>query len=210
MNTVNETVALEGIENHADKFPSWVRGEKFFGFKISEIYYQQNGDALLIPVGSGIPAVTAPLAWLERFRPRVGRFIVFNSVGVEVISEGHFLDNFILLPDVDDGMSVIIEKKAQPGLSHEFSEIDLSAADFSDALMWLKEGKRVQRAGWNGKNQFVEVCKFNNNAFVSDSNQDISYPMVDVLGLKNAQDQFVPGWVPSVGDLMATDWRIVE
>lgn len=88
------------------------------------------------------------------------------------------------------------------------ADIDLNAADFSDALMWLKEGKRVQRAGWNGKNQYVERCKFNGNVFVSDSDQGISYPMVDVFGLKNAHDQFVPGWVPSVGDLMATDWQV--
>lgn len=36
----------------------------------------------------------------------------------------------------------------------ELTEIDLESADFSDALMWLKEGKRVARKGWNGKGQF--------------------------------------------------------
>ncbi|EHZ6497944.1 DUF2829 domain-containing protein, partial [Salmonella enterica] len=32
--------------------------------------------------------------------------------------------------------------------------IDIESADFSDALMWLKEGKRVARKGWNAGGQF--------------------------------------------------------
>ncbi len=39
------------------------------------------------------------------------------------------------------------------------AEVDLSAADFSDALMWLKEGKRVCRSGWNGRGQWTELVK---------------------------------------------------
>ncbi|MDG0795656.1 DUF2829 domain-containing protein [Pectobacterium punjabense] len=79
--------------------------------------------------------------------------------------------------------------------------IDLEAADFSDALLWLKEGKRVCRAGWNGKGQWVEMvrCEVYQN-----------FPTAPYLGLKNAQDVFVPGWVPSMGDLMATDWLVYD
>ena len=40
------------------------------------------------------------------------------------------------------------------GITTQQEEIDLEAADFSDALMWLKEGKKVARRGWNGENQF--------------------------------------------------------
>lgn len=89
--------------------------------------------------------------------------------------------------------------------------INLDEADFSDALMWLKEGKRVARKGWNGKGQFcwmvpegqyparMEAIK---GYFPSDI-----VPYGAYFALKNAQDVVVP-WVPSVGDLLATDWYV--
>lgn len=87
--------------------------------------------------------------------------------------------------------------------------IDLNAADFSDALMWLKEGRRVARAGWNGKNQFVVLVKpgFYDVGCSTGAKAGALQPF---LALKNAQDMFQPGWIPSMGDLMATDWQIYE
>lgn len=87
--------------------------------------------------------------------------------------------------------------------------IDLEAADFSDAMMWLKEGKRVQRAGWNGKNQFVVLVKpgFYDVGCSTGAKAGALQPF---LALKNAQEMFQPGWIPSMGDLMATDWQVVS
>lgn len=85
--------------------------------------------------------------------------------------------------------------------------IDLSAADFSDALMWLKEGKRVQRAGWNGAGQWVVLIDPGNAMYTKGG---ASAPMQPCLGLKNAQGNMQPGWVPSMGDLMAEDWQVVS
>ena len=86
--------------------------------------------------------------------------------------------------------------------------IDLNAADFSDALMWLKDGRRVARAGWNGKNQFVVLVKpgFYDVGCSTGAKAGALQPF---LALKNAQDMFQPGWIPSMGDLMATDWQVV-
>lgn len=89
--------------------------------------------------------------------------------------------------------------------------INLDEADFSDALMWLKEGKRVARKGWNGNGQFcwmvpegqyparMEAIK---GHFPGDM-----VPYGAYFALKNAQGVVVP-WVPSVGDLLATDWYV--
>ena len=87
--------------------------------------------------------------------------------------------------------------------------IDLNAADFSDALMWLKDGRRVARAGWNGKNQFVVLVEpgFYDVGCSTGAKAGALQPF---LALKNAQDMFQPGWIPSMGDLMATDWHIYE
>lgn len=86
--------------------------------------------------------------------------------------------------------------------------IDMQAADFSDALMWLKEGRRVARAGWNGKNQFVVLVKLGFYD-VGCSTGAKAGALQPFLALKNAQDMFQPGWIPSMGDLMATDWQVV-
>lgn len=101
--------------------------------------------------------------------------------------------------------------------THEIFEetykyIDMESADFSDALMWLKEGKRVARKGWNAGGQFcwmvpegqyparMEAIK---GYFPTDT-----VPYGAYFALKNAQDVVVP-WVPSVGDLLATDWIVI-
>lgn len=84
--------------------------------------------------------------------------------------------------------------------------IDMQAADFSDALMWLKEGKRVQRAGWNGAGQWVVLIDPGNAMYTKGG---ASAPMQPCLGLKNSQGNMQPGWVPSMGDLLADDWLVV-
>nr|EKW2090132.1 DUF2829 domain-containing protein [Klebsiella variicola] len=82
-----------------------------------------------------------------------------------------------------------------------------ASCDFSSALRWLKDGKRIQRAGWNGSNQWVELVR--NSGLVFRSGHDnTAFSVADGLVLKNAQG-IVVQWVPSIGDLMATDWQVV-
>lgn len=91
--------------------------------------------------------------------------------------------------------------------AQEANGIDLEAADFSDALMWLKEGKRVCRSGWNAGGQWVVLIHPGNAMYTKGG---ASAPMQSCFGLKNAQGNMQPGWVPSMGDLLATDWQVYE
>ena len=89
-----------------------------------------------------------------------------------------------------------------------------SGLGFGDALQALKAGKRVARAGWNGKGMFVyyvraaaylaqsEVAKayFGENAYV---------PYAPYLALKGV-DEKVSTWVPSINDVLAEDWFVIE
>lgn len=91
--------------------------------------------------------------------------------------------------------------------------INLEEADFSDALMWLKEGKRVARKGWNANGQFCWMVPAGQyparmEAIKGYFPGDV-VPYGAYFALKNAQDVVVP-WVPSVGDLLATDWKVYE
>ena len=88
--------------------------------------------------------------------------------------------------------------------------------DFSQALVYLKAGQKLTRAGWNGKGMFVVMQK--------------AYPegihcnkqTANAWGLKEGelfkcnpyfQIKNVDGshsmWVPSIGDLLANDWKRV-
>ncbi|HCR0680669.1 TPA: DUF2829 domain-containing protein [Klebsiella aerogenes] len=83
--------------------------------------------------------------------------------------------------------------------------------NFGEALSALKDGKKVFRSGWNGANQFawhvpageyparMEAIK----GFFPDD----KVPYAAYFALKNAQGKVVP-WVPSVGDILAEDWRV--
>lgn len=96
--------------------------------------------------------------------------------------------------------------------TYEAADIDLMAADFSDALMWLKEGKRVQRAGWNGKGQYVILIPGDHlarSAGYGFGECIGEFTFGSVLALKNAQNVMQPGWLPSMGDLLASDWLVV-
>lgn len=62
----------------------------------------------------------------------------------------------------------------------------------------LKDGKRVARAGWNGKNMYLELQ-------VPDKFSKMTEPYVF---MKTAPGGLIP-WLCSQADLLAEDWEIV-
>jgi hypothetical protein len=96
--------------------------------------------------------------------------------------------------------------------------------NFSDALVALKDGKPIQREGWNGKGQFVVMMpalylppyntqgterKVNDRTakWIGEDNPLDCQPYIAIY---NAQKKWQPGWIPSTGDLFADDWQIVD
>lgn len=85
--------------------------------------------------------------------------------------------------------------------------------DFSAALRLIKEGKRVSRSGWNGKNMFVFLVP--GSTFTVNRE-----PLLSILGegtvvdyhghvdMRTANGQIVP-WLVSQTDLLADDWGLV-
>ncbi len=70
--------------------------------------------------------------------------------------------------------------------------------DFGIALNELKAGRKVSRAGWNGKGMWLGLQ-------VPDGGSKMTLPYIY---MKTAQDDLVP-WLASQTDLMATDWEVV-
>lgn len=68
--------------------------------------------------------------------------------------------------------------------------------DFGQALSYLKSGRRISRAGWNGQGQYLELQ-------VPDSNSKMQRPYIYISPVDGA---LVP-WVASQSDLLADDWE---
>lgn len=79
-------------------------------------------------------------------------------------------------------------------------------SNFGVALDLLKEGKRVHRAGWNGKGMWIVLIRAGNAMHVSAAG---SFDMEDCLGIKMANGRMQPGWKPTTPDLFAEDWDVV-
>lgn len=89
-----------------------------------------------------------------------------------------------------------------------------SGLTFGDALQALKAGKRVARVGWNGKGMFVYYVRA--AAYLAQSEAAKTYfgenayvPYAPYLALKGV-DERVSTWVPSINDVLAEDWVVLE
>ena len=67
--------------------------------------------------------------------------------------------------------------------------------DIGWAVLQLNRGSAVQRAGWNGRNQYLLLQ-------VPDKNSKMTLPYVYI---HTVQGDLVP-WLASQTDLLATDW----
>lgn len=83
--------------------------------------------------------------------------------------------------------------------------------DFGDAIKLLKQGKKLQRQGWNGKEQYIELAT---NISYINTNQEIINAEHEAIG--NKAIAFVGtsgvqlGWLASQADMLAEDWIIKE
>ncbi len=83
--------------------------------------------------------------------------------------------------------------------------------DFGKAIQLMKEGKRVQREGWNGKNQYIELAtsisyKNTKGEIINVEHDAIGNNAIAFVGTSGVQ----LGWLASQADMLANDWKEVE
>lgn len=82
---------------------------------------------------------------------------------------------------------------------------------FGVAIEAIKNGHKAKRAGWNGKNQYIELAK---NISYQNSKGEIVNAQHDAIG--NQAIAFVGttgvqlGWLASQADMLAKDWIVIE
>jgi hypothetical protein len=82
----------------------------------------------------------------------------------------------------------------------------MAQMNFGDALVALKGGKRVARAGWNGKGMWLVLIMPGNAMHTSAAG---AFDMQPCIGMKTAQGTMQPGWLASQADMLAEDWEIL-
>ncbi len=74
---------------------------------------------------------------------------------------------------------------------------------FGAALELVKAGKRIARAGWNGKGMWLVLIHPGNAVHKSTAG---SFDMQPCIGMKTADGKMQPGWLCSQNDMLAEDW----
>jgi len=95
--------------------------------------------------------------------------------------------------------------------------------DFGKAIVALKQGKAIQRSGWNGKGLFVvKQIPASINADIIPKMQSLPQSAKDILMSRENPhidytnqmlivnpDGRADSWVPSSSDVFAEDWRVI-
>ena len=90
--------------------------------------------------------------------------------------------------------------------------------NFGQALEYLKQGKKITRQGWNGKNMFLwlkpattiksEWCKDPLLKELCDNNGG-EMEALGTICMKTADNKILTGWLASQTDILSEDWLIV-
>ena len=98
-----------------------------------------------------------------------------------------------------------------PKSAFEEAYRETSAMSFGLAVEAMKKGKRVARAGWNGKGMWIRYIGPQDWQFDLDSisETEMDCEQYGFLAMKTADNKFVP-WLASQTDMLADDWQIVE
>jgi len=95
---------------------------------------------------------------------------------------------------------------------------------FGHAIEAAKKGLKIARRGWNGKNMFVvymppmwlpphssqEPGAKVNDRTAKHIGEDTPLDCQPYFAMRNAQEQWIPGWLASQSDMLASDWIVVE
>jgi hypothetical protein len=83
------------------------------------------------------------------------------------------------------------------------------------ALHAIKQGKRVAREGWNGKNMFLFLVKGDcvkksiNESYDIPSKPESFLDVCDAIYMKTADNKLIP-WLCSQADALSNDWVILD
>lgn len=96
--------------------------------------------------------------------------------------------------------------------------------DIGWAIRMMKAGHKLRRAGWNGKGMFIvfmsgmQLPPYNtqgtdrkvNDRTAKWIGEDTPLDSLPYIAMFTADKKWLPGWLCSQTDLLATDWELAE
>lgn len=82
--------------------------------------------------------------------------------------------------------------------------------NFGDALNLIKEGKFVQREGWNGKGMyifFIGIKMSEGNGWTFTNGKNDNCGLLPFIAMKTVTGEVVP-WLASQTDILSEDWLV--
>lgn len=101
-------------------------------------------------------------------------------------------------------------------------EIEDSGLDFGQAIQAIKQGYRVAREGWNGKNMFlfllpagdgIPTTAIHDPALRQVIEENVGGDTFDALGsirMFTADKKILTGWLASQTDMLSEDWCVLK
>jgi hypothetical protein len=88
---------------------------------------------------------------------------------------------------------------------------------FEQALVEVKQGKKITRKGWNGKGAWVVMMPslyleagMVNGRTRKHIGEGVPLDSQPYFAMMTSEGKWQPGWIPSQADLFADDWEVVE
>ena len=83
--------------------------------------------------------------------------------------------------------------------------------NFGKAIDLLKEGKKLRRKGWNGKNQYIELAtnisyKNADGEIININHKTMGNKAIAFIGTSGIQI----GWLASQSDMLSDDWELID
>ena len=83
--------------------------------------------------------------------------------------------------------------------------------NFGKAINLLKEGKKLRRKGWNGKNQYIELAtnisyKNADGELININHKTMGNKAIAFIGTSGIQI----GWLASQSDMLSDDWELID
>ena len=101
-----------------------------------------------------------------------------------------------------------------------YRETTLNGLTFGQAIEELKNGKRIQRDGWNGKGMFLFLLHGGNppktaihdsalRAVIDEHCEGDTFRALPSIRMWTADNKVLTGWLASQGDMLSDDWRVL-
>lgn len=162
-------------------------------------------------VGLNRPSrLVIPGTMVEAFMKAVGSDMDPCTSVVQFDTTGYvgtcYFDADIFRNEMGLGLVVYADDTITDHIAFSNGTDETSTCTFGEALAALKQGRRVARRGWNGKDMWLVLIRAGNAIFRSEAGD---FDVQDCIGMRTAQGQMQPGWLASQADLLSDDWVIL-